>query len=54
MVFARFGTRHVGLRHPGLGRHVALGDASGLSQLLQVHGEQLLLHLGLDARTALR
>src|SRR3954462_1569571 len=54
MVLARFGTGNVGLCHPSLGGYVGLGDAGGLAQFLQVHLEQLLLHLGLDASTALR
>ena len=54
MVFARLGKGHVGLVHPGLGGRGGLGDAGGLSQLLQVHLEQFLLRLGLDARAALR
>ena len=54
MVFSRLGAGHISLSHSGLGGHVGLGNAGGLAQLLQVHLEQLLLHLSLDARRALR
>ena len=47
---ARFDLRV--LRASALSSHVGLCDAESLAQLLQVHLEQLLLHLTLDARVA--